>query len=108
MLGSAKQEAGNHLDRHLEELAKCVHARVPLGLRRGWVYAKHEPMRKSKDIAKRKPGRPKTGVTPMVGLRIAPGLRRQIEAWAAHQDDGPKLSEAIRRLVEQGLGKPKR
>jgi hypothetical protein len=48
-------------------------------------------------------GRPATGITPMIGLRATSDLRVRIEKWAARQDDAPKLSEAIRRLVEIGL-----
>jgi hypothetical protein len=52
---------------------------------------------------KRGRGRPRTGRTPMMGLRGSPEFRAEIEAWAARQDDTPVLSEAIRRLVELGL-----
>ncbi|HEX7566422.1 MAG TPA: hypothetical protein VF396_24690 [Bradyrhizobium sp.] len=39
----------------------------------------------------------------MMGLRGTPEFRAEIEAWAERQHDNPKLSEAIRRLVELGL-----
>ena len=39
----------------------------------------------------------------MLGLRASPELREAIERWAKKQDDKPKLSEAIRRLVELAL-----
>jgi hypothetical protein len=39
----------------------------------------------------------------MMGLRGTPEFRAEIEAWAERQHDKPKLSEAIRRLVELGL-----
>jgi hypothetical protein len=39
----------------------------------------------------------------MLGLRASPELRAAVEAWAKGQEDKPKLSEAIRRLVELGL-----
>jgi hypothetical protein len=52
---------------------------------------------------RKKTGRPATGITPMVGLRLVAGTRRRIEQWAAKQSDEPSLSEAIRRLVETGL-----
>jgi hypothetical protein len=48
-------------------------------------------------------GRPRTGSFPMMGLRASPELRAAIEAWSESQEDTPKLSEAIRRLVELGL-----
>jgi hypothetical protein len=53
--------------------------------------------------AKQKLGRPPTGVTPMIGFRAEPDLRSSIEKWAERQSDKPKLSDAIRRLVELGL-----
>jgi hypothetical protein len=40
----------------------------------------------------------------MIGLRATPELRKAVETWAKRQDDKPGLSEAIRRLVELGLG----
>lgn len=52
---------------------------------------------------KRGRGRPATGKDPMVGVRMAPELRRTLEAWAAKQPDKPSLSEAIRRHVERSL-----
>jgi hypothetical protein len=48
-------------------------------------------------------GRPRTGSDPMIGLRASSQLRASIEDWAEMQEDAPKLSEAIRRLVEIGL-----
>ena len=56
----------------------------------------------SKSIsAKRKPGRPATGVDPMYGARLSDALVADINAWAKAQDIS--RSEAIRRLVEIGL-----
>jgi hypothetical protein len=54
---------------------------------------------------KRGRGRPATGIDPMVGVRMPLEQRRAIEQWAAKQDGKPTLSEAIRRLVELGLGR---
>jgi len=51
----------------------------------------------------RKPGRPPTGKNPMVGVRIHPELRKQIEAWAKAQPTKPNLSEAIRSLLHHAL-----
>jgi hypothetical protein len=48
-------------------------------------------------------GRPATGVTPMLGFRASDKLRGEIMRWANYQPDTPKLSEAVRRLVEIGL-----
>jgi hypothetical protein len=43
----------------------------------------------------------------MVGVRLEPDFRAEIEVWAAAQVDKPVLAEAIRRLIRQALGKPK-
>jgi hypothetical protein len=48
-------------------------------------------------------GRPPTGKTPTIGLRLTPEKRRQVEEWAARQKDKPSLSEAIRRLIDRAL-----
>jgi hypothetical protein len=48
-------------------------------------------------------GRPRTGITPMMGFRAPPVLRAAIVTWANKQADLPTLSEATRRLVEIGL-----
>jgi hypothetical protein len=50
-------------------------------------------------------GRPATGQTPMMGFRATDQLRGAIVKWAEKQPDMPKLSEAVRRLVEIGLAK---
>ena len=50
-----------------------------------------------------KRGRPATGKTPTIALRAADEFRTSVEKWAARQSDQPRLSEAIRRLVELGL-----
>jgi hypothetical protein len=54
-------------------------------------------------VVKPRRGRPATGVRPMIGFRADPELREAIEQWAEAQPDAPKLSDAIRRLVELGL-----
>lgn len=48
-------------------------------------------------------GRPRTGITPLLGFRADPTTRAAIVKWAERQPDEPTLSEAIRRLVELGL-----
>jgi hypothetical protein len=53
--------------------------------------------------AKQKRGRPKTGVRPMIGFRADAEMRANIERWAKARPDKPKLSDAIRQLVEIGL-----
>jgi hypothetical protein len=59
------------------------------------------------DNQKKSRGRPATGITPMVGVRLQPGFRAEIQTWADNQEDKPALAEAIRRLIRQGLDKPK-
>lgn len=55
--------------------------------------------------AKRKVGRPATGVDPMYGARLSDELVGQIDAWA--KVEKVSRSEAIRRLVMVGLKKGK-
>jgi hypothetical protein len=57
----------------------------------------------AKQKSDKKVGRPATGITPMVGVRLPAEARREVERWAKQRDDKPSLSEAIRRLVELGL-----
>jgi hypothetical protein len=57
-------------------------------------------------IAKQKPkknvgGRPRTGITPMVGVRMKPETRHRIEALAKRS--GLRFSDAVRVLLEIGL-----
>jgi hypothetical protein len=61
----------------------------------------------NKVIPKRKRGRPATGKDPITALRLPPTLLAAVEAWAKKQVDDPNRSEAIRRLVEIGLGSAK-
>jgi hypothetical protein len=56
-----------------------------------------------KPESKKKGGRPATGRDPMVGLRLSPEKRRQVEEWAGEQEDKPAFSEAVRRLLDIGL-----
>lgn len=48
-------------------------------------------------------GRPRTGITPLMGFRADTATRAAIVKWAENHPDNPTLSEAIRRLVELGL-----
>ena len=52
---------------------------------------------------KRGRGRPATGRDPMIGVRVSPELRKAVERWAGSLADKPNLSQAIRRLIEDGL-----
>lgn len=60
-------------------------------------------MKRSTRVKQKRIGRPPTGITPIVGVRLSPEVREQVEHWAARQDDSPTLSEAMRRLVSLGL-----
>ena len=73
-------------------------------------YAKHKFKKttSTNNAKQKKRGRPATGVTPMMGVRISKELRGRIESWARSRPDGPSLSEAIRRLIELALKSPKR
>jgi hypothetical protein len=65
-------------------------------------------MKKSRPVKQKVIGRPRTGITPLMGFRAEPVMRAEIVRWAENQPDMPSLSEAIRRLVELGLkAKPK-
>jgi hypothetical protein len=58
---------------------------------------------------KRGVGRPKTGIGPIIALRLYPDMQAELEAWIAAQDDQPSRPEAIRRLLGQALAAaPKR
>jgi hypothetical protein len=60
-------------------------------------------MKKSMRVKQKVMGRPRTGITPLMGFRADPIIRASIVRWAENQPDNPSLSEAIRRLVELGL-----
>jgi hypothetical protein len=62
-------------------------------------------MAKSISVKRKKRGRPATGTEPLYGIRIADGLMKRITDWGKSQ--GVTRSEAIRRLVELGLGAKK-
>ncbi|MGY3396444.1 hypothetical protein ACVWW6_009035 [Bradyrhizobium sp. USDA 3311] len=58
-----------------------------------------------KNGTKKQRGRPATGQGVQIGTRWPERTVAAIDAWAGAQDDEPARSEAIRRLVEIGLGK---
>jgi hypothetical protein len=60
-------------------------------------------MKKTTPVKQKVIGRPRTGITPLMGFRADPVIRAAIVRWAEKQPDMPTLSEAIRRLVELGL-----
>jgi hypothetical protein len=53
---------------------------------------------------KRPRGRPRTGIGPVISMRLYPEMEAALYAWIARQPDPkPSRSEALRRLVEKGL-----
>lgn len=52
-------------------------------------------------VEPKKRGRPATGRDPLVGFRAPPTLVSKLDAYA--EREGLRRSEAIRRLVEEGL-----
>jgi hypothetical protein len=50
-----------------------------------------------------KKNRPETAGT-MIGVRLQPEPLAAVDAWREVQPDKPTRPEAIRRLVEKGLG----
>ena len=69
-------------------------------------YDNHKLMGRSipDNQKKRGRGRPRTGVTPMTGVRFSAELLTKIQKWARNQPDKPNKAEAIQRLVEHALG----
>jgi hypothetical protein len=62
----------------------------------------------TKNVVRKRPGRPATGQDPVTAIRLSKEIRAAVDTWAAKQEDIPGRSEAIRRLVELGLkAKPK-
>jgi hypothetical protein len=57
----------------------------------------------TKNVVRKKRGRPATGQDPVSAIRLSEELRTNVDNWAAKQEDQPGRSEAIRRLVEIGL-----
>jgi hypothetical protein len=60
-----------------------------------------------RDNSKKARGRPATGNSRTVGVRMHDEMHDLIKNWAAKQNDHPSLAGAIRRLVELGLRKGK-
>jgi hypothetical protein len=60
-------------------------------------------MKKTRTVKQKVIGRPRTGITPLIGFRADSVTRTAIIKWAENQPDKPTLSESIRRLVELGL-----
>lgn len=59
---------------------------------------------KSITVSQKKRGRPATGLTPRVGVRLPDEIREALEKYAAESTDGnPNVSEAIRELLTDAL-----
>ncbi len=52
-------------------------------------------------VTQKKRGRPPTGVTPILTVRLPPALVTKLMAWAGER--GLSRSEAIRRLIDLGM-----
>ena len=53
---------------------------------------------------KRPRGRPRTGIGPVISVRLYPEMEAALIAWIKRQPEPkPSRSEAIRRLIEKGL-----
>jgi hypothetical protein len=63
-------------------------------------------MKKSISVNKKSRGRPKKkgGSYPVTAVRLSPTTLKGVDDWASEQEDSTGRSEAIRRLVEIGLG----
>ena len=64
-------------------------------------YANQKSMKKSVSAKQKRRGRPATGVTPMIGLRLPAKVTTQVDRWA--EINGVTRSQAIRSLIEQAL-----
>jgi metal-responsive CopG/Arc/MetJ family transcriptional regulator len=42
-------------------------------------------------------------VGPIFGFRLPPELVAELDAWAARQPDKPNRSDALRRLITEGI-----
>ena len=59
---------------------------------------------KSISVSQKKAGRPATGKTPRVGVRIPDDIRQALEVYAAENSEGElNVSEAIRELLTDAL-----
>jgi len=50
-------------------------------------------------------GPPPTGKGTPIQVRLQPAPLAELDAWSAEQPDNPSRPEAIRRLIERGLGR---
>src|ERR1700730_18984388 len=57
----------------------------------------------TKSTTKRLRGRPPTGTGLLIGMRWHASALEKIDQWRRRQNDAPRRTEAIRRLVELAL-----
>src|SRR5215831_16554544 len=86
-------------------VSRCVSRYLP-GHRIVVIGNTMKPTRIS--FIKKPVGRPRTGIGPLIGVRLSPDMQAQLDAWRARQADAPSRPEAIRRLLSKALGKEKR
>jgi hypothetical protein len=60
--------------------------------------------RRSVTVRKKKREAPPSGEGTLIGLRLEPGALARVDRWAASQKGHPSRPEAVRRLLELGLG----
>src|SRR5262249_28901721 len=60
--------------------------------------------RRSVTTRKKKRRPPPAGEGTLIGLRLEPAALARVDRWAASQQDDPSRAEAVRRLLEFGLG----
>jgi hypothetical protein len=60
--------------------------------------------RRSVTVRKKTRAAPPTDKGTLIGVRLPPATLARVDRWAASQQDDPSRPEAIRRLVELGLG----
>jgi hypothetical protein len=68
-----------------------------------FAYLRHHVNMNSDNMQSKKRGRPATGTSPAIGVRIPPKQLVALDRWRRDQDDLPGRPEAIRRLIEQAL-----
>ena len=59
----------------------------------------------SQSVQRKRRGRPATGTTPLVGVRMRKELQQAIRVWAQKQTDQPNFAVAVRRLIERSLAR---
>ena len=70
---------------------------------RARFIVRHAGMSDSNIVIRKKRGRPRTGQTPVVSLRLEPEWQQDIDEWRHGEPDQLSRSEAIRILLGMGL-----